>query len=325
VAAEPPSPLAGGARSPRLGYVLAATAAALWALNGSLARFLLDDGVPAARLAEMRAMATCLALIAALAVARPAALRVSRRDLGRFAVLGIGGLAFNNALYFVGIDRLEIGVALTLQYLAPLWVLLWLRVAYGRQLPRGVWAAAGLSLAGCVLVVRAYDPARLSGAGVAAAIGSGLALATYLFCSERAGRRHAPATTLVFGFAFASLFWAVVAPVWSFPFADFASTGHLALGAYVAVLGTLVPFICIVGALRHIPASRAAVVATLEPVLAAAFAWPIHGESLAAVQVAGGLLVIAAVAWVQLQAPAGEAELAPAYAEPAALAGPPPQ
>jgi drug/metabolite transporter (DMT)-like permease len=85
--------------------------------------------------------------------------------------------------------------------------------------------------------------------------------------------------------------------------------------AYVALLGTLVPFVCIVGAVRHMPASRAAVVATLEPVLAAAFAWPIHGQGLAAAQIAGGLLVLAAVVWVQHRAPADEAELAPAYAE----------
>jgi drug/metabolite transporter (DMT)-like permease len=85
----------------------------------------------------------------------------------------------------------------------------------------------------------------------------------------------------------------------------------VALGLGVIVIGTLLPFLCMVSALRHIPAPRAAVVATLEPVLAAVFAWLIHGEALAAVQIAGGAVVLAAVVWVQSRRPDLESELAP--------------
>jgi drug/metabolite transporter (DMT)-like permease len=300
-------------RSPRLGYALAATAAALWGLNGSLARFLLDDGVPAARLAELRSVVTAAVLLAVLVAVRRPALRVEPSDIPRFVFLGLAGLALNTILYFVAIDRLQIGVALVLQYLAPLWVLLWLRVAHGRHLPRGVWAAAALSLLGCVFVVRAYRPGGLDAVGVAAAIGAGLAYATYLFTSERAGHRHGPETTLLYGFAAASMLWLVVEPAWTFPFALFDSARNVALGLYVAVLGTLVPFACIIGAVRHVPASRASVVATLEPVLAALFAWLIHDEALSVVQLAGGAAVVAAVVWIQFQAPAAESEVAPGW------------
>jgi drug/metabolite transporter (DMT)-like permease len=300
-------------RSHRRGYVLAVAAAALWGLNGSMARFLLDDGMPAVRMAELRAVVTMAVLLVVLLVVDRPALRIRRRDLPRFAFLGIAGLALNNALYFVAIERLDIGVALVIQYLAPFWVLIWLRVAHRRRLPQGIWAAAGVSLVGCVLVVQAYDPGSLDGLGLLAALGAGLAYATYLFTSERAGHDYGPSTTLVYGFAFASLFWAVVAPLWSFPLHFLAGADNAALGAYVAVLGTLVPFVCIVGAVREVPASRVAVVATLEPVLAAAFAWPIHGQHLAAIQLLGGAIVVGAVIWVQRQAPAGEAEMAPAY------------
>ena len=54
-------------------------------------------------------------------------------------------------------------------------------------------------------------------------------------------------------------------------------------------------------------------VATLEPVLAAVFAWAIHGQGLSAVQIAGGGLVVAAVVWVQLQRIARDAEQAPEH------------
>jgi drug/metabolite transporter (DMT)-like permease len=118
-------------------------------------------------------------------------------------------------------------------------------------------------------------------------------------------------TTLFWAFGFATLFWSVALPWWSFPFERLDSAENALLAAGVVVVGTLLPFICMVAALRHVPAPRAAVVATLEPVLAGVFAWILHDEGLAAVQIAGGAMVVVAVAWVQTRRPDLEAELAP--------------
>ena len=299
------------ARSTRLGYALAAGAAAMWALNGSLARFLLDDDVSALRLSQMRSLLAWLVLVVAIGTVAPAMLKVEREDVPRLAFMGIVGLAGVHATYFFAIERLQIGVALTIQYLGPLLILLWLAVFHRRQLGRGLWGAAALSVAGCFLVVRAYDAGSLDLLGVAAAFGAAITFAIYLVASERAGRRYAPVTTLVWAFGFASLFWAVAQPLWAFPVERFDDFGNVALGLGVAVIGTLVPFVLMVAAVRHIPAPRAAVVATLEPVLAAAFAWVIHGESLSPAQIAGGLLVVAAVVWVQLQRISHDMESAP--------------
>jgi drug/metabolite transporter (DMT)-like permease len=83
--------------------------------------------------------------------------------------------------------------------------------------------------------------------------------------SERAGERHEPVTTLFWVFGFATLFWALGTPWWSFPWEGLDSLRNVLFGAGLIIAGTLLPFICIVAALRHIPAPRAAVVATLEP------------------------------------------------------------
>src|SRR5437764_9223858 len=87
-------------RSPKLGYALAAAAATLWALNGSLARFLLDDHMPPARLAELRSVCTFAAIAGALALTRPQLLRVRRQDISRLILLGVVGLAGVHAFYF---------------------------------------------------------------------------------------------------------------------------------------------------------------------------------------------------------------------------------
>lgn len=298
-------------RHPARGYTLAAAAAAMWALNGSLGRFLLDDGVPAERLSQLRSAGSFLLLVAALALFRPALLRVERRDIPALAFLGIAGLAIVHTTYFIAIDRLQIGVALTIQYLAPVLLLLWLRFVHGRELPRALWGAVGLSAVGCFLVVRAFDAGSLDGLGVLAAFASAVSFAIYMVGSERAGHRHQPVTTLAWAFGFACVFWAVATPWWTFPFGDFASLEDRALGLGVITVGTLFPFVCMVAALRHIPAPRAAVIATLEPVLATVFAFFIHEESLDPVQLGGGVLVVAAVVWVQSRRPDIEAESAP--------------
>src|SRR3954470_10845018 len=298
-------------RHPARGYALAAGAAAMWAMNGNLARYLLDDGVSAFRLAQLRSFGAWLLLVLFLVARRRHLLRVDRSDVPELALLGVAGLAAVHATYFLAIERLQIGVAVTIQYLAPLLLLVWLRVVHRRRLASNLWGAVVLSAVGCFFVVRAYDASSLDALGVAAAFGATVSFAVYMVGSERAGHRHEPMTTLVWAFGFASVFWALVAPWWSFPLGEFTSLGHALLGAGVIVVGTLLPFICMVAALRHIPAPRAGVVATLEPVLAGVFAWFLHDQELAAVQIAGALMIVGAVLWVQSQRPDLEAEMAP--------------
>ena len=305
-------------RSPRLGYALAASAATLWALNGSIARFLLDDHMPAARLAELRSVCTFVAIGAALALYRPRMLRVERRDLRQFVLFGMVGLSGVTAFYFAAIARLEIGVALTIQYLGPVLLLVWLKLVHRRSLPGSLWTVAALSVIGCFFVVGAYQPGALNAVGIAAALGSMVTFAIYLFAAEKLGQRYAPATTLAWGFGLSSVFWLVTQPIWTFPLAPLSSTRNVLFALYVVIGGTLIPFACMIAATRHLPAARAGVVATLEPVLGAALAWPIHGQRLAPLQIAGGLVVIGAVVWVQTQRPQLESELAPVTPRPGA-------
>jgi drug/metabolite transporter (DMT)-like permease len=299
-------------RSPRFGYLLAAVAASMWALNGSFARLLIDDGVSPFHLSEMRSALSFVLLAGWLAIARRDQLRVRRDELPALAWLGIGGLAFVHATYFLAIERLDVGVALTIQYLGPLLILLWLRIFHRRRMAPSLWGAVALSAVGSFLVVRAYDTDSLDGIGLLFAFAAAVTFGIYMVAAERAGRGHTPATTLAYGFGFATLFWLVVRPPWTFPFDAFAEPRNLALGVLgVALVGTLVPFILIVTAVRHIPAPRAAVVATLEPVLAAIIAWPVLDQALSPPQIAGVVVVVCAVVWVQSHQPQLDLERAP--------------
>jgi drug/metabolite transporter (DMT)-like permease len=299
---------------PALGYALVWSAVVLWSLNAVIAKIVLDSaGLSSLRLAQVRATGAALLLVTAVALLRPSALRTNRRELGFLAVFGILGLAFVQLFYFVGIRRLDIGIALVIQYLAPVFVALWARFFVHEPVRRRLWLAIALSLLGLSLVVELWGGgSSLDGLGVLACLVTALAYAAYVLMAERSLEEGRDAYSLLaWGFSFAALFWAVVQPWWSFPveivdgtvsllgrFDDVTAPVWLLLG-YIVVLGTVVPFILLVSALHHVPATRVTIVAMLEPVLAAIVAWIWLGEELAAVQIVGGLIVLIGVVLAQ--------------------------
>jgi drug/metabolite transporter (DMT)-like permease len=308
---RPPAP------RPLLGYALVWSAVVLWSLNAVVAKVVLDSAqLSSLRLAEVRSSGSAVILLAAVVLLRPARLRVGRRELASLALFGILGLGFVQLFYFVGIRRLDIGVALVIQYLAPVFVALWARFFVHEPVRRRLWASIALSLFGLSLVVELWSGSTLDGVGVAACLVTAVAYAAYVLMAERSleGGRDVY-SLLAWGFAFAGLFWAVVQPWWSFPLEQVDGStsllGRLAdtsapvwlLLAYVVVLGTVVPFVLFVSALHHVPATRVTIVAMLEPVLAAIIAWAWLEEELGALQVVGGLIVLAGVVLAQTARP----------------------
>ncbi len=299
---------------PALGYALVWSAVVLWSLNAVVAKVVLESAdLSSMRLAEVRATGAALILVVAVALWRPANLRTNRRELGFLAVFGILGLAFVQLFYFVGIQRLDIGIALVINYLAPVFVALWARFYVHEPVRRRLWLAIALCLLGLSLVVELWGgSSSLDSVGVLACLVTALAYAGYVLMAESSLERGRDVYSLLaWGFSFAALFWAVFQPWWTFPVGDVDGSVPLLgrfddvslpvwlLVAYIVVLGTVVPFIFLVSALHHVPATRVTIIAMLEPVLAAIVAWIWLGEELAAVQIAGGLIVLVGVVLAQ--------------------------
>jgi drug/metabolite transporter (DMT)-like permease len=288
------------------------SAASLWAVNGVISKVIIESGgIPVGRLTEVRTSGAFVLLAAVLALARPADLRVRRAELPVLLAFGVLGLAFVQWFYFEAISRLDIGVALLIQYLAPVLVALWARFAYREPVRRRIWAALSLSILGIALLVELWNGLTLDGLGVAAALGSTITFSIYILTAERAVGRRDPVSLVCYGFLFASLFWALLQPWSSFP-AHLVDDNASLLGrledlslpvwllmAWMVVLGTIVPFALFVASLRHIPASRAAITAMFEPVAATvvAFAW--LEETLSAFQLLGAVVVLGAISLAQ--------------------------
>jgi drug/metabolite transporter (DMT)-like permease len=198
-----------------------------------------------------------------------------------------------------------------IQYLAPLLIGLWARFVFHEPVRRRIWVALALALAGLALIVDVRHGSALSTAGIGFALAAAVTYALYILLAEHAVGGRDAVSLLAWGFGFGALFWAVIAPWWSFPAgraaADVSLLGHLghhhlpvwALMAWMIVPGTIIPFFLLVSALRHLPATRVAIIAMIEPVVAAAVAWAWLGESFATLQLAGAGVVLAAIVLAQ--------------------------
>jgi drug/metabolite transporter (DMT)-like permease len=291
----------------RLGYAMVGTAATLFAVNGSVSKVVLGSGLSSLELAQIRNTSAALLFLGFLLAVAPARLRVGRRELLFLIAFGLIGVALVQWLYFVAIDNLPVGIALLIEFTAPLFVALFARFVYREHVRRRIWVAVALCLTGLALVVEIWTGVELSTVGITAAFGGALALTAYLLMAERERRNRDAASLSFYGFLFAALLWAVVQPLWDFPWSALGETvslqGNLseysapvwALVGFIVVVGTMVTFSLLTGALRHISATRASIIATLEPVVATVVAWAWLGETFGPTQLVGGLVVITGI------------------------------
>jgi drug/metabolite transporter (DMT)-like permease len=298
-------------RRPAAGYAMALGAGTLFAVNGTVSKVILESGLSSLRLTEVRCTGAVLGLLLIILATRPEALRTNRRELLFLAVFGVFGVALVQLFYFLSIHRLEIGVSLLIQYLGPLLVALFAFFVLKEHVRGRLWVALALALGGLTLVVDIWHGVSLDGLGVLFALCSAVTFAGYMLLAERAVGRRDPISLLCFGFLFATAFWAIAQPWWSFPFdvpgRSVSLLGRLSdvhapiwlLLTWMIVLGTILPFFLIVGSMRHITATRAGILAMVEPVVASAVAYGWLGETLNGQTLIGGAVVLCGIVLAQ--------------------------
>lgn len=285
---------------------MAFTAASCFGVGGIIAKSAFNAGVPPSLLAEWRILFGFIVYAVIFAAMRPAAFRIRRADLPLFALFGIVGLAGVQWSYYESIQRLPVGVAVVIQYTAPVLLLVWARLR-GRKVGSRLWVAAALALVGCFFAAGAYDAAlfQLNTEGVAISLLSALIFALYFSVAERILKRYDTPTLLIYGFGFALVAWAIYRPLWTLPWTTTSSDVYLLLLG-VIIVATVIPFGLTLAAVKLIPAARVGLTATIEPVVAALVAWLVLGEYLAPAQIAGGAIVMVAILIAQSLRPTAD-------------------
>lgn len=297
-------------RSLLIGYLLYLLGALGFGVNGTVSKAILLSDIDPARLSQLRVSAAFLILAAFVAINRPQRLKVARREWPYLIAYGILGVAMTQYLYFVALQYLPVGVALLIEFTAPVFVALWFRFVLKEPTRATVWLALTVALLGLALVAEVWRGFSFDAIGLIAALGAALALSTYYLLTDHEVRMpepRDPVSLTMWGFGFAALFWVIVQPWRSFPWSGFTGSSDPDLGsiiggrplwlltAWMVVLGTVLPFWLIVASMRHLRASQASVVGLTEPLLAIIVAWVVLSEALSIVQLLGGILILLGV------------------------------
>ena len=237
-----------------------------------------------------------------LVVARPS-LRGRSAAAWRSVVLFGVVLACMNAFFYLALERLPLGVTVTIEVLGPLT----LSVVVSRRLSAWLWA--GLALAGVVLLAGGGWE-RLDLIGVLCALAAAACWAGYILSSARVGRQFSQLD----GLAIAMAVGAVLALPLGIVDAGVALLNPvtLGLGAAIAILSSAIPYALELTALRRLPASGFAVLMSLAPATATLAGWILLGQRLTVVELAGiALVIVASVGAVRASGRAADAAARP--------------
>jgi inner membrane transporter RhtA len=259
-------------------------------VGAALARTMFDELGPSGT-SLLRIVFAALAL---MVLWRPDPRRYTWNEL-RWAVAFGVTLGFMNLTFYLGLDRLDLGVAVTIEFIGPLAV----AVFGSRRRLDLVWAA--LAAAGIVLLANPGGADSVDALGLMFVLIAGACWAVYILIAQSAGRvfpgSHGVAMAMVV---------AAVIPI-APGIADAGSAllrpELLALGCAVGVLSSAIPYSLETEALRRIPAHVFGVLMSMEPAVAALAGFVVLGQDLGLRELLAIALVVAASAGVSIATP----------------------
>jgi len=284
-----------------LGYVYVVLATLLWASSGSAAKFLFLGGVSPFQLVQLRSTISAALLLLWLLAAKRSLLKIKRKDLVFFFLLGIS-LGATQFTYLYAISRINVAAAVLLQYQAPVLIAGYALLFKRRRLSPVTLAALLGAVTGCYLMVGAYnlDILNMNRNGILSGLACAFAFALYSVKSEYGMRSYKPWTVLFYALLFAAVIWNVLEP----PFSAFSLTySAVSWGwiLFIAVFGTVIPYGLYNEGINLIQPTRASITATLEPVIAGCISFLFLGEMMEPLQITGAGLVIASVLILQVR------------------------
>lgn len=288
----------------RIGFGLALAAALVWSATGPGIKFLLDTyHMPNLAVAFWRDAMIAVFLVG-ITLFRPHILRINRREFRSLALTGVVSIGLYHALLVLSIALNGAAVAIVLIYTFPSFVTLGSWWLFGERPRAAQIGALFVSLLGCVLLAKAFDPAvlRLNWLGLLVGLSTGLTHAGYVLFSQRSVQSRSPWTSLTYTMLFGAIALLVLALL-NNP-AELVAVGGdpvpwLVLAA-LAIGPTLGGYALFTIALRYIPGSTASLVAVSEAPAGALLAFIALGERLDAVQLLGIMLILGAIIAPQL-------------------------
>ena len=280
-----------------IGPALILLAGCFWGSMGIFVRRLTDYGFSSIQIVAIRVTLAALIFCILLLIRDPAGFRISVKDIPLFLGLGFGSILFFTVCYFTAITMMPLSTAAILLYTSPIWIMLMSVLFFREKLTGRKLLALVLAFAGCVLV-SGISGEGMTLTGLLVGLGSGIGYGLYSILGTVALRRYSPYTVTTYTFAFAALgAWLICRPAEML--AKFAAAPNLPGLVFFCFLTALVtaviPFLAYTLGLRTVEASRAGILASVEPLVATLIGVAVFSEPLTLLSGLGILLILAAV------------------------------
>ena len=275
-------------------YLYIIASAVFWGLIGLFVRTLAAQGFTSMQIVSIRAVVSALLMIPILLKMGTHHFKINLKTILPLVGMGVVSLTFSNFCYFNCIELSSLAVAALLLYTAPIFVMLMSLALFGESFNFAKGFALGATFLGCAFVTGAFDSeVSLSLAGLLFGLGSGIGYALYSIFGKYAIRNYSTLTITTYAFIFASIS--------SIPLANFTSdlkyfditTIWSSLG--LAALSTVIPYLLYTWGLEEVEAGRTSILATVEPLVAAAVGIAIFSEPVTLHKLIGTLLICSSI------------------------------
>lgn len=276
-------------------YLSIISGACLWGLIALFFKFLSACGFSPLQVVTLRVLVAALLMTAIILKIDPGLLKIRWRDSWLFIGTGLLSLVFFNYCYFRAIDGSSISIAVLLLYTAPVFVMLLSLILFGEKFTGRKMLALLATFCGCGLITGIFaSKLALTAEAFAFGLASGFGYALYSIFGKLALRRYSTLTITAYTFYFATLGALPLAdPQQLFTLlADWrAAAGALA----IALICTVAPYLLYTRGLQDVDAGQASILATLEPLVAAAVGIFVFGEEVTAAKILGMALILASI------------------------------
>ncbi len=286
-----------------LGPLLIILAGCFWGSMGVFVRRLGLYGFDSIQIVSIRVTLAAMFFALLLFIKDRTGFKISPGDIPLFLGLGFGSILFFTVCYFTAITMMSLSTAAILLYTSPVWIMLMSVLFFHEKLNKRKLVALSLAFAGCVLV-SGISGEGISLKGLLVGLGSGIGYGLYSILGTIALRRYSSYTVTTYTFMFAAIgSFVICRPADLFTkFTNAADMGFLLLFCCLTALITaVIPFLAYTFGLESVEASKAGIIATIEPMVATLIGVIVFSEPLTIMSGAGILLILSAVVILNLK------------------------
>ena len=281
------------------------TAGILWATMGIFVRQLTAYGLTSIQISCLRLTVAAVGYVVILLIQNPAGFRINWRDIPLFFSLGVCGLAIVTCTNFTAIQMMSMSVASILMYTSPIWVMLMSILFFHEKVTRRKVAALIIAFSGCILV-SGSGGGMVTPVGILLGIISGISYGSYSIIGTVALRKYPPLVVTTYSFLFAAAVMCIISRPSEFVAVYQATEGKAGLLGWSIALGivtAVIPHLLYTVGLKTTPASKAAILATIEPMMTTLFGALIYKEPLTIGSALGILCILGAVVILNVNLP----------------------